>query len=103
MCPHYFFVAHRLVIEARYVDLVRQVIVNCLLPIIEGRGRGPTRISFVEEPYKPFRFLPPVGGVLFWNFIANTPQDDARVIAVAAHHVTNVAFGPLIVILAVAI
>src|SRR5882672_12229135 len=100
---HDFAVAVRLVVEARDVDFIRELVADRLLPVVEGGGRGTRWIVLVIERGESLRFLPAVGLTLLRDLVADAPEDDARVIAVPMHHVTQVTLRPLIVELAVAV
>src|SRR5260370_9223077 len=57
----------------------------------------------MKEAGQALCFFPAVSLLLFRNFVADAPQNYAGMIAVAAHHVAQVPFRPLVVILTVSV
>ena len=96
---------HRRVIEAGDIDFGGHLVLDSVVPAIESRGSGPRGVLLVEETGEAARVAPALGlrVVLLGNFVADAPQDDARMIAVAARHVARIVFRPVGEVLAVAV
>ena len=84
-------VVHGPVVEARNVHLVGELVLDGVGPVVEGRGGGARGIFLVEEPVRRWASARPSGLRLFGDLVADAPHDDARVVAVAVHHVAHVA------------
>src|ERR1039458_2216513 len=87
---------HRRVIEAGDIDFGGHLILDSVVPTIESRGSRARGVFFVKEAGEAARVAPALGlrVVLLGNFVADAPQDDARMIAVAARHVARIVFRP---------
>ena len=103
MVLQHLFVEHGFVVEAGDIHLVGQLVGNGVAPIIESGSRGPGGIFLVEEIDQAFGVLPTVLGTLLGDFVADAPHDDAGMVAVAPHHVADIALRPLVEIFAVAV
>src|SRR5882724_11068428 len=77
-----------LVVESRNIDLVRELVADRVIPVIERRRRRPCRVFFVKQLREPPRLAPTVRALLFGNLVADAPHDDAWMIAVPPHHVS---------------
>src|SRR5258708_9819785 len=103
MVFHDLLVMHRLVIEAGHIHFVSEMIADSVLPIIKSRSCGPSWVFFMKEAGQALGFLPAVGLLLFWDFVADAPQNDAGVVPVATDHFAQLPLRPLVLILAVTI
>src|SRR5579885_338744 len=96
-------VVHRLVVEAGDIDRIGQLVLDGAGPVIERGSRGPGGILFVEEAHEAARDLCAIGAALLHHLVADAPQDDRRMVAVAVDHIADVALAPLIEKLGVAV
>ncbi len=94
-------VAGGLVVETRDVHFRGQLVADGILPVVECRGRRTRRILVMEEARQAPGLHPAARILLFGDLVADAPEDDARVIAVAARQVAQVLLGPGIEVLAV--
>ncbi len=91
------------VIEALHFYLLGHLVLDRAGPIVE-RCRGGTRAVFgVDQIHQPLRHLPPVGASLLADLVADAPQNHARMISIAPHHVADVTFTPFIKVLCIAV
>ena len=63
--------------------------------VVVPGGDRPGRVLAVEEVEEPAEHLRPVRHALLADLVAGAPEDDRRVVAVAADEVGDVALGPL--------
>src|SRR5258706_14239483 len=103
MVLHDLLIMHGLVIEPRHIYLIREMVANGVIPIIEAGGCRPSRVFLMNETTQAPGLFPAVSLLLFRNFIADAPQNDAGMVAVAANHVAQDSLRPLVVILVVAV
>src|SRR6202022_3869247 len=78
------------VVESRNIHLVGELVTDGVIPVVEGRRGGASRVFFVKQPGKPPGLFPAIRALLFRNLIADAPQDDARMVPVAPYHVAQV-------------
>jgi len=103
MLLHDLLIPHRLIIEAGDIHLVRQFVLDGGSPIVERRCRWPRRVFLMEQAREPLGFLPAIGAPLFGNLVADAVHNDAGMIAIAPHHIAQIALRPFVEILRVAV
>ena len=91
------------VVEAGDVHLVGELVLDRVVDLVEARRDGPGRVFLVTDVGEPLRDLPAVRVRLLEHLVPDAPHHDARVVAVPADHVAQVALAPLVEVLAVAV
>ena len=76
--------------------LAKPVFIAGVLGIVAGRGDRPRRVFAVADVGKPLGHLDAVGAPLLVDFVADAPQNDARMVAVAVDHADQIPLAPVV-------
>ena len=91
------------IIEARDVHDSCHVALDGGIHTVHALRAGPRGIFAVHDVLHHLAKLRSLHRTLVGHFVADTPHHDRRVVAVMTHHVHQVAFHPLVVVLVVTV